>query len=155
MIWMQDHFFPKFQIPLTTKSSFLPPERYVSKAKTAAENYLATGLNNQLDVELLLKFGISTPKVREGIVASGDKFVCKLEDQRALRTDIPGLLAVEMEGAAVAHVCEDHSVPYVVIRTISDSANHNSHIDFPAFIETIANHYSAGIVKNFITELRV
>ena len=70
-----------------------------------------------------------------------------------LREAIPGLLAVEMEGAAVAQVCEDHNLPYVIIRTISDSADHNAHIDFPAFIANISNHYSDGIVKHLIMEL--
>jgi len=36
----------------------------------------------------------------------------------------PETLAVEMEGGAVAQVCHDYNIPFVVIRTISDKANH-------------------------------
>lgn len=146
-------FYPKFQIPLTSKTIFSPPDELLSKAKIAAESFLITGITNRLDVALLKKFGISAPKVRVGTIASGDKFVSRLEDQRALQLAIPGLLAVEMEGAAVAQVCEDNDIPYLVIRTISDSADHNSHIEFPAFVESIANHYSVGILKNLIVRL--
>lgn len=62
--------------------------------------------------------------------------------------------AVEMEGAAVAQVCEDYNKPYLIIRTISDKADHSASIDFVAFIENISNHYSSGIVFEFLTTLR-
>ena len=59
-------------------------------------------------------------------------------------------LAVEMEGAAVAQVCEDYNIPYIVIRIISDKADNSAHIDFSLFVKSIANKYSSGIVQEFI-----
>ena len=61
--------------------------------------------------------------------------------------------AVEMEGAAVAQVCEDFAKPYVVIRTISDKADHSAPIDFQDFINHVSNHYSLGIVRGFLQGL--
>jgi nucleoside phosphorylase len=62
-------------------------------------------------------------------------------------------LAVEMEGAAVAQVCHEHGIPYLVIRTISDKANHSAAVDFQSFITTIASHYSAGILQAYFYAL--
>lgn len=62
--------------------------------------------------------------------------------------------AVEMEGAAVAQVCEEYNKPYIIMRTISDKADHSATIDFLAFIETVSNHYSRGLATNFLLALR-
>jgi adenosylhomocysteine nucleosidase len=43
---------------------------------------------------------------------------------------MPDVLAVDMEGAAVAQVCKDYNIPFIVIRTISDKADHSAIIDF-------------------------
>jgi adenosylhomocysteine nucleosidase len=55
-----------------------------------------------------------------------------------------------MEGAAVAQVCHEYSIPFAVLRTISDSADENSVHDFPRFARGIAAHYSAGILARFV-----
>ena len=44
------------------------------------------------------------------------------------------VLAVEMEGAAVAQVCADYQVPFAAMRTISDRADDDAHVDFTRFI---------------------
>ncbi len=54
-----------------------------------------------------------------------------------------------MEGAAVAQACFELNKPFIVIRTISDNADHGAPIDFPQFIHSIARHYSCGIIKEF------
>ena len=146
-------FFDKFQIPLTDHIFFTPAANFQDKANSAAETFISDELKTACSAEALLKFSISSPKVRRGIIASGDKFISKKEDQERLKEEIPGLIAVEMEGAAVAQVCEDHNIPYVVIRTISDTADHNAELDFPGFVNSVANYYSEGIVKRFIKSL--
>lgn len=55
-----------------------------------------------------------------------------------------------MEGAVVAQVCSEYNIPYVIIRTISDKAEHSAMIDFQSFVGCIANQYLAGIVHHFI-----
>ncbi len=61
---------------------------------------------------------------------------------QGLRTALaaPGIavLAVEMEGAAVAQVCHDYGLPFAAMRTISDRADDSAHVDFPAFVNTVA-----------------
>ena len=37
------------------------------------------------------------------------------------------VLAVEMEGAAVAQVCHDYGLPFAAMRTISDRADDSAH----------------------------
>lgn len=37
--------------------------------------------------------------------------------------------AVDMEGASVAHDCEDHQIPYFIIRVISDKADHSAAVE--------------------------
>lgn len=146
-------FFDKFQIPLTNHIFFTPRADLQDKANDAAEAFLSHELKATVSAETLLKFSIFSPKVRRGIIASGDKFISNKEEQNKLKQEIPGLIAVEMEGAAVAQVCEDHKVPYVVIRTISDTADHNAELDFQSFINSVSNYYSEGIVKSFVNSL--
>ena len=57
-----------------------------------------------------------------------------------------------MEGAAVAQVCHDYKIPFVVIRVISDLANQAAYIDFPRFIEEIAKQYSKSIIRHIFSQ---
>lgn len=72
-----------------------------------------------------------------GRIASGDVFVAAAERTVALATDF-GAACAEMEGAAAAQVCARWGVPWVVIRSISDSADHDASVDFRAFTELAA-----------------
>jgi adenosylhomocysteine nucleosidase len=51
-----------------------------------------------------------------------------------------------MEGAAVAQVCADFARPFAVLRTISDRADDQAHVDFPRFLAEVAAEYSRDIV---------
>jgi adenosylhomocysteine nucleosidase len=59
------------------------------------------------------------------------------------------LLAVEMEGAAVAQVCFELDIPFAVIRTISDDANEDAATDFMLFVKSVAAQYAFHIVRRF------
>jgi adenosylhomocysteine nucleosidase len=85
--------------------------------------------------------------VHQGLVISGDQFIHSAQACRALTQALPQAMAVEMEGAAVAQVCHDFGVPYTIIRTISDRADEEAHIDFPRFIAAVASRYSLAIVQ--------
>jgi len=40
-----------------------------------------------------------------------------------------------MEGASVAVVCDALNTPFLILRSISDSANEKANIDFDTFLE--------------------
>ena len=143
-------FFDQFQIPLTNTMIFMPQSTHVEMAKVAAKNFLDK-IDTILSRDTLERYSIFNPKVYIGYIASGDKFISDPKNHTDLT--VTHTLAVEMEGAAVAQVCEDHSVPYIIIRTISDKADHSASIDFQLFIGQIACKYSLGIVRQYIKAL--
>jgi adenosylhomocysteine nucleosidase len=116
-------------------------------AKRSAEEYL-------IRVHPKLP-GMNKGSVFSGTIASGDQFIAHPDKLEELRAAIPDLLCVEMEGAAVAQVCHEYSIPYIVIRTISDKADHSAPMDFLSFIQNVARHYSYGILKQLIPKLIV
>lgn len=61
------------------------------------------------------------PRVAFGTIATGDSFVGSHAKKAELR-DGRGAIAVEMEGAAVAQVCHQLGVPFLVVRGLSDGA---------------------------------
>ncbi len=40
-------------------------------------------------------------------------------------------------------VCADYQVPFAAMRTISDRADDDAHVDFTRFIETVASRYAS------------
>ena len=72
-----------------------------------------------------------------GLIGSGDQFIASAKKIQQLRKEIPELLCVEMEGAAVAQVCFEYQVPFTVIRSISDKADDSAHVDFMEFVKTV------------------
>ncbi len=101
------------------------------------------------------RFGITQPKNLLGSVASGDQFISKKSQIEKIGSDLPGVLCVEMEGAAVAQVCYEYKIPFNIVRTISDKANDNSHIDFPRFATEVASRYASGIIKNYFSSYSI
>ncbi|MEO7886356.1 MAG: 5'-methylthioadenosine/adenosylhomocysteine nucleosidase, partial [Polaromonas sp.] len=63
------------------------------------------------------------------------------------------VLAVEMEGAAVAQVCLDYGVPFAAVRTISDRADDTAHVDFPRFVAEVASPYAHAMVERLLAML--
>lgn len=86
-----------------------------------------------------------------GTIVSGDTFVnCGMTRQRLEREF--AALAVEMEGAAVAHVAQRFGLPWVVVRCLSDLAGSDSHLNFPAFLP-VAAKAAALVVRRVVTAL--
>ena len=97
------------------------------------------------------------PRLHQGLMASGDQFVTSAEVSKALRASLLAaghdVLAIEMEGAAVAQVCIDYGVPFAAVRAISDRADDQAVVDFPRFIRTVASHYADHIVRGLLQAL--
>lgn len=148
--------FRRFEVPLLDKVAFEAPASLVSLAKRSAERYLHTHLYDEVSADSFQAFGIKAPKVREGLIISGDQFIASPETLRSLRkalleADLPMAQCVEMEGAAVAQVCHEHGIPLIVMRAISDRADHCAAVDFIPFVEQVASHFTCGIVKELIS----
>ncbi|ABE56080.1 methylthioadenosine nucleosidase [Shewanella denitrificans OS217] len=91
-------------------------------------------------------------KAIEGLICTGDSFICDPERTKVMRANFPTMAACEMEGAAIAQVCHQFKVPFVVIRSLSDNANNDSPVDFDSYIIK-AGHHSAMMVVALLTEL--
>ena len=91
---------------------FVADQALCEKARQAAEMVLPAG-----------------SKAIDGVVASGDIFV----DDSALKAQLRdgfGAAAAEMEGAAIAQTAVANGVPFVILRTISDLAEHQANVSF-------------------------
>ncbi|MDN4595344.1 5'-methylthioadenosine/adenosylhomocysteine nucleosidase [Polycladomyces subterraneus] len=121
--------FAPGQIPFQAVSVFPADERLIRLAEEAARR--------AADV-----------KTVKGKVLSGDQFISSSEKVAELREKWEGV-CVEMEGAAVAHVCYANRVPYVVIRSMSDRADHSANVNFAEFTKLAAER-SCAIVREML-----
>ena len=84
-----------------TVTTFKPHETYVNKISNNFENMYI------------------------GRIASGDEFVANSDRKEEIYNNFSAM-AVEMEGAAIAHCAELNNIPVVVLRVISDVSNNES-----------------------------
>ena len=77
------------------------------------------------------------PRVFSGVIATGDAFVSNTAKAKQLNADFQAL-ATEMEGAALGQICYQNQVPFLVIRSCSDNANNQAHLDFKTFMKPAA-----------------
>lgn len=145
--------FSKFEIPLLGVGTFVAPSHMVSLGKKSAEFYVSSCMNTDVSQSILKEFNICTPNIVTGTVASGDQFVADSSKVLSLTQEIENLKCIEMEGAAVAQVCYEHGIDYIIFRVISDKADEHANINFPKFIEEAASHFTRGIVEHFVSEI--
>jgi adenosylhomocysteine nucleosidase len=146
--------FPRFEVPLTGLTHFSSDSQLSSELVHASEAFFAGEMREVIEEEERAVFKLRQPQVHRGLIASGDQFMNSHAAITALHTDLPGLLAVEMEGAAVAQVCYELGVPFAVIRAISDNANENAATDFMRFVKSVAARYAFHIVRRFCEEVQ-
>lgn len=91
-------------------------------------------------------------KAVRGLVVSGDKFINGAEPLVYIRHTFPQAIAVDMESAAIGHVCHQFKMPFVVVRAISDLTNQESHLSFNEFL-SFAAQQSSLIVEHLLTRL--
>ena len=77
----------------------------------------------------------------KGRVASGDQFIAGGTAKDRIQSHFAPS-AVEMEGAAIAHVAYLNNVPYVIIRAISDKADGSADLSYEEFLPLAAKHAS-------------
>lgn len=143
--------FPRFELPGHGVAALSPPRRWLAHGEAAVARALAQIPAALGDVAASL--GVATPRLHRGLLASGDQFLAEASTTRALVEALPGLLAVEMEGAAVAQVAFEHGAPWLVVRTISDGADHGSAAAFPIFLERAVGPYARALVRELLRDL--
>lgn len=90
--------------------------------------------------------------VRKGLIVTGDTFVNDPAKAAEIKAHFPDALANEMEGAAVAQTAYLFEIPFLVVRAISDTADHDAAMTFDEFIDE-AGKRSAEMVLQFVREL--
>ena len=141
--------FPRYEVPLTGLSRFHSDAALSHQLAWAANSFVDLDFMEAISLDDRRDFRLRQPKVHRGLIASGDQFVSSRVHIESLSSSHPGLLAVEMEGAAVAQVCFELGIPFAVIRTISDNANEDAAIDFLRFVKSVAARYAFHIVRRF------
>ena len=127
--------FPRYEVPLYGVSAF--------NTDRTLSDVLAQSVRSALPGTTL----------HRGLIVSGDRFVSTTPECCALQRSLPMALAVEMEGAAVAQVCHDYGIAFAAVRTISDRADDEAHVDFTKFIQEVASRHSVAIVEALLRAL--
>ncbi|MGL4522663.1 MAG: 5'-methylthioadenosine/S-adenosylhomocysteine nucleosidase, partial [Bacilli bacterium] len=89
-------------------------------------------------IQIAMESGNADQTFAKGLIVTGDSFIHTPEKSQIIVENFPALQAVEMEACAIAQVCHRMSVPWVVIRALSDIAGKESHISFDKFLEKAA-----------------
>ena len=115
--------FPRFTLPALNQDRLQPQPAWFNWAKTALLEAHNAG---ELD-------GFARPS--SGLIATGDRFIDDPAVLQELRDALPNLIAVEMEGAAIAQVAEQERIPWLVLRVISDGADEEAAQSFEDFVK--------------------
>ncbi|MCK5127715.1 MAG: 5'-methylthioadenosine/adenosylhomocysteine nucleosidase [candidate division Zixibacteria bacterium] len=94
------------------------------------------------------------PQMVVGTIVSGDSFISDKGTISGLQREF-GAVAAEMEGAAVAQVCQMNSRPFVVIRTISDNASDDAKDQFVSNLDMAPINTFAMIRRYIAAEVAV
>lgn len=102
-------------------------------------------------VELAVQAGqeATEAKVVTGRILSGDQFIANKEHVQDLHRLFKGA-CTEMEGAATAHVCAKNTIPFVIVRSMSDRADGSAHVNFAEFVD-LASERSYAIVRRMLS----
>lgn len=85
-------------------------------------------------------------KFKKGLIISGDSFIRGDIFIKKLKNQFPSAIAVEMESAAIAQVCYQFTLPFIIVKSISDLSDANATLNFKKNIDT-ASFQSSSIVK--------
>ena len=145
--------FPRWELPGYGRSR-LACDAALTALLLEAASACVSSASGQLGLNFQAAQG---PRVHQGLIASGDRFVSNAQESQGLRAALRAaghdVLAVEMEGAAVAQVCLDYGLPFAAVRTISDRADDTAHVDFPQFVQTVASRYAEHMVQALLRAL--
>ncbi len=90
-------------------------------------------------------------ELKEAVIATGDQFIADPERKEWIKNSF-GADAIEMEGAAVAVVCDAFDVPFFILRAISDAADMDAGFDFDTFLKSSSKR-SADFVMSMLDRM--
>ena len=88
----------------------------------------------------------------QGLICTGDIFMADPEKAEIARKNFPTMAACEMEAAAIAQVCHQFKVPFVIIRSLSDIAGKKSELSFEQYLPIAAKNASV-LVEAIVNRL--
>ena len=103
-------------------------------------------------VKAALRAALPGRSVRSGLIVSGDQFLSTDSQKEKILSIYPDALMGEMEGAAIAHACTILNVPFLIVRSASDSANGESPVKFEEFLPT-ASENAAVITRTLLENI--
>ena len=111
--------------------------------------YVADAVIVEKVIEAAKKASLTPVK---GLIVTSDSFIAGKEATTKIMKNFPDVLAAEMEGAAIAQVCHQFDVPFVIVRAMSDTADEEAGVTFDEFIIE-AGKKSALMVMELIHDL--
>ncbi len=72
--------------------------------------------------------------LRTGKFVSVDRVLINSGEKRQLHIET-GAVGVDMESAAIGEVAQEHGVPFLIVRAISDGAHDDLPVDFNLFLQ--------------------
>jgi len=143
----------QFEIPLLNRTFFEADQRLTALTFQKVEKLFdqPSLITSSLEKELA-SFQIQSPRLHFGDIASGDRFIASTADRACIKKSLPEVLCVEMEGGSVAQICFENEIPFIIIRTISDSANAEAELDFSAFVLNIAGKYASLMIQTLLSD---
>ena len=103
-----------------------------------SDEYLVNLANSCID--------LTDYKILTGTIASGDIFCTESWMSEKIRNKFDAL-CVEMEGASIAQVCYLSHIPFLIIRSISDTPNNNNVITYEEFLEKSSQNVALFLMK--------
>lgn len=95
--------------------------------------------NKKLNEQVRRVFEQQGRRFWEGLLVSGDQFVCQEQQWRAILRRYPQAIALDMEATAIAHVCAKFAKPFIVLRSLSDIAlKEGNEMSFDEFLPLAA-----------------
>lgn len=115
------------------------PAIYTSDEMLVRQSLAALSLNDEIN-------GSS------GLVVSGDSFIDSDAEKENIFTNFPDAMCVDMESASIAQTCWQFNTPFVIIRSMSDSANESADMNYEEFLAKACVH-SSEVVKSLLRVL--
>lgn len=68
-------------------------------------------------------------RLQVGLICSGDRFISEKSEVEEIQRLFPEVVAVDMESAAIAHVCALEGIKFNIIRVVSDTPGSGENIE--------------------------